>query len=163
MGVILTFVGMDVTTPIDCQVSTVFYIASHLSSNWSQFKLWYLFAAVGTLSRALLSEIRALTSLSSCFLDFFLPVCDLLFAIDSSSHVRLHLQFHKAAILRILVLIDAASIAIWNRNKVVVTLSITVLGISVAFHLQSKSLLPFPQKTWNFIQTWFGNRYRTGE
>ena len=102
---------------------------------------------MGTLFRAFLSEKRALTTLSSCFLDFFLPVCDLRFAIDCSSHVRLHLQFHKAAIFRDLVLIDAASIAIWNRNKVVVTLSITVLGISIAFHLQSKSLLPFPQKT----------------
>ena len=37
-------------------------------------------------------------------------------------------------------LIDVASIAIWNRNKVVVTLAITVWGTSIAFHLRSKSL-----------------------
>jgi hypothetical protein len=35
-------------------------------------------------------------------------------------------------------------IAIWKRNKVVVTLAITVWGISIAFHFQSKSLCLTP-------------------
>ena len=37
-------------------------------------------------------------------------------------------------------LTNATSIAIWNRNKVVVTLAITVLGFIVALHMHSKSL-----------------------
>jgi hypothetical protein len=35
---------------------------------------------------------------------------------------------------------DTGSIAIWNKNKVVTTLSITVWGISTAFHIKSKPL-----------------------
>jgi hypothetical protein len=62
-------------------------------------------------------------------------------------------------------LIDVASIAIWNRNKVVVALTFIVWGISIGFHLQSKSLFLTPSvedlETWNPIQTWFGNRCRT--
>ena len=76
------------------------------------------------------------------FLDSFLPFCDERFAIDCSSHVRLYLEIHIAAIFRNNVLIDDASIAIWTRNRVVVILAITVLVITVAFHLQSK-FLPF--------------------
>ena len=36
-------------------------------------------------------------------------------------------------------LIDTASIAIWNGNKVVVALTIIVWGICIGFHVQSKS------------------------
>lgn len=61
-------------------------------------------------------------------------------------------------------LIDADSIAIWDRNKIVVILAITALGVTIAFHLNSKSLpCTLLQKTWNPIQTWFCNRYRKGE
>jgi hypothetical protein len=38
------------------------------------------------------------------------------------------------------VLINGISIAIWNRNKVVVTLTIIAWGTSVGFHLHSKFL-----------------------
>jgi hypothetical protein len=38
------------------------------------------------------------------------------------------------------VLINVASIAIWNRNKVVVALAMIVWGISIGFHLRSESL-----------------------
>ncbi|KAH9985091.1 hypothetical protein BJV77DRAFT_1071623 [Russula vinacea] len=71
------------------------------------------------------------------FVDVFLPVCDRRFAIDCSSHVCLHLQSHFAAIFSNQALIDAASIAIWNRNKVVVALTIMVWGMSIGFHLQN--------------------------
>ena len=39
-------------------------------------------------------------------------------------------------------LINVASIAIWNRNKVATALAMSVWGASVGFHLHSKSL-PF--------------------
>ena len=68
------------------------------------------------------------------------------------------------AISRNRVLIDATSIAIWNGNKVVVTLVITVWVTSIGFHVQSKSLpLTVLQNIWNPVQTWFGNRSNTGE
>jgi hypothetical protein len=35
---------------------------------------------------------------------------------------------------------NAARIAIWNQNRVVVALAGTLLGTSIAFHLLSKSL-----------------------
>ena len=72
---------------------------------------------------------------------FFRPVCNHRFAIKCPSHVRLYLQFHVTAIFRRQALIDPASIAIWNRNKVVVTLGITVWGISVASDVLCESLL----------------------
>ena len=37
-------------------------------------------------------------------------------------------------------LINAASIAIWNKNKVVVPLTLIVWGTTVGFHIRSKSL-----------------------
>jgi hypothetical protein len=71
-------------------------------------------------------------------LDFSLRVFGLRFAIDRFSHVRL---IHNIpASLRYQVLIGAASIAIWDRNKVIVTLAITVWAATIAFHLHSKSL-----------------------
>jgi hypothetical protein len=73
-------------------------------------------------------------------LGYYPPVCDRCFAIDCFSHVRLHRQPPVLANFWNQVLIDTASIAIWNRNKVVVTLAITVWGTSGAFHIQSKPI-----------------------
>jgi hypothetical protein len=43
--------------------------------------------------------------------------------------------------------IDTTSIAIWNRNKAAIALSITVWGINTAFHIKSKPFSsPFPIK-----------------
>jgi hypothetical protein len=42
--------------------------------------------------------------------------------------------------IQVLIDSDTASIAIWNRNKIVTTLSITIWGISTAFHIKSKPL-----------------------
>ena len=75
-----------------------------------------------------------------CFLGFFRRVSNHRFAIECTSHVRLCLQFQVTKIFQKQALIGFASIAIWNRNKVVVTLAITVWGISVVSHIQSKHL-----------------------
>ncbi len=37
VGVITCLVSMDVTTPLNCQVGTVFYVCSSRGSNWLQF------------------------------------------------------------------------------------------------------------------------------
>jgi hypothetical protein len=42
--------------------------------------------------------------------------------------------------------INAISIAMWNKNKAIMTLAIIVSGIIVAFHLHSKSLPLNPRK-----------------
>ena len=41
-------------------------------------------------------------------------------------------------------LTNVASIAIWNRNKVVVALAMIVMGTSIGFHLQGKFVSSFP-------------------
>jgi hypothetical protein len=51
------------------------------------------------------------------------------------------------------VLIDTTSIAIWNKNRVVVTLAVIVWGISVVSHIQSKALpLTALKKTLNLME-----------
>jgi hypothetical protein len=69
------------------------------------------------------------------FLDFFLPVFGRCLAIDRSSHVRPLGPFRVTSICSDQVLTDAASIAIWNRHKVVTATSIIVWGTGVAFHI----------------------------
>ncbi len=41
-------------------------------------------------------------------------------------------------------LINAASIAIWNRNKVVIAMAMTIWGTSIGFHLYSECRLLIP-------------------
>ena len=61
------------------------------------------------------------------------------------------------------VLINAASIAIWNKNKVVVTLTIIVWGTSVGFHLRSKSLPLAPVEDLESHINVTCDSYRAGE
>jgi hypothetical protein len=61
------------------------------------------------------------------------------------------------------VLINAARIAIWNRNKVVVTLTIIVWGTSIGFHLYSKFLPLAPVEDLEFRINVVVDRYHDGE
>ena len=88
---------------------------------------------------------------------------DRCFAIDCSSHVRVRPRFHVRTILGIQVLINAASIAIWNKNKVVVPLTLIVWGTTVGFHLHSKSLPVTPVEDLESRINVVGNSYRDGE
>lgn len=45
-------------------------------------------------------------------------------------------------------LIDVASIAIWNKNKIVSSTAFAIWGINGAFFLQRKLLLPYPTSDW---------------
>jgi hypothetical protein len=67
-------------------------------------------------------------------------VCNQRYAIASSSHVCLHPEYHVTMVFRYQVLIDIPSIAIWNRNKVAVTLAITVWVINTVSRIQGKPL-----------------------
>jgi hypothetical protein len=61
------------------------------------------------------------------------------------------------------VLIDAISIAIWNRNKVVVTLTIIAWGTGIGFHLYSKLLPLVPVEDLESCINVVGDRYRAGK
>jgi hypothetical protein len=45
-------------------------------------------------------------------------------------------------------LIEIASVAIWNRKKVIVVASIIIWCVNVGFLIQGKSLLSFPAAIW---------------
>ncbi len=67
-----------------------------------------------------------------------------LFTFDYSSRVSPHQHFHDTMVSPNQELIEIASIAIWNRNKVATAAAIGVWVINVAFLIQGKPLLPFP-------------------
>ena len=71
--------------------------------------------------------------------DFFVPVFGCCFVIDRSSHVCAHLSFRSMIISLHQVLMEAASIAIWNKNKIAVGLAIGTWGINIPFLIQGMS------------------------
>jgi len=92
-----------------------------------------------------------------------MPGVDSRYAIDCSSHVCVRPRFHLKTILGNQVLTNAASIAIWDRNKVVVRLTIIVWGTSIGFHLYSEFLLLAPVEDLESHMNLVGDRYRAGE
>jgi hypothetical protein len=60
------------------------------------------------------------------------------------------------------VLMLATSIAIWNRDKIIVTIAVGVWGINVVLLIQSESHRPLSNR-WNFMQTWSDIRCRASE
>ena len=96
-------------------------------------------------------------------LAFFMPGGDYGFAIDCSSHVRVRPLFHIKTIFENQMLTNPARIAICNRNKVVVTLTIIVWGTSIGFHLHSKFLPLAPVEGLESRMNVIGDRYRAGE
>ena len=85
------------------------------------------------------------------------------FALDCSSHVRVLPRSHVKTILGDLMLTNPASIAICNRNKVVVTLTTIVWGTGIGFHIHSEFLPLAPVETPESRINVTGNRYRAGE
>ena len=67
-----------------------------------------------------------------------MPVRDCRFLVDRHSHVSLHFGPRQQLFWN-QALINAARIAIWNRNKVAIVLAMTVWVLSIGFHLNSKS------------------------
>ena len=73
-------------------------------------------------------------------LDSFDAVLVYRFTIDCPSHVRLHLWFRATQFSESGAHFIAISIAIWNKNKAIMILAVTVSATSIAFHLHSESL-----------------------
>jgi len=92
-----------------------------------------------------------------------MPGVDCRYAIDCSSHVRVRPRFHIKTILGNRVLINTASFAIWNKNKVVVILTTIVWGASIGFHLHSKFLPLAPVEDLESHINVVDDRYRAGE
>ena len=60
-------------------------------------------------------------------------------------------------------LITIASVAIWDRNMVVMTLTVIVWGTSIGFHLYSKLLPLVPVEDMESHINVIGDRHHTGE
>ncbi|KAI0284060.1 hypothetical protein BC826DRAFT_170495 [Russula brevipes] len=106
IGAILSFVGMDVETPFDCQL----WVTSEL-----------ILAYLSTAAASLLIVLRMCVVLS----------------------LLLHDNPQEQP------LIDVASIAIWNKNKVVTVTAYSIWGINVAFLIQAIARL---ESTWTTAQ-----------
>jgi hypothetical protein len=101
-----------------------------------EFKLWISSMAVGPFPHAFTFPRKGRSVHPCCiFLDLFLPIFGRRLAISRSSHVRPLSPFRVTSICPDQVLTDAASIAIWNRHKVVIATSIIIWGTGVTFHI----------------------------
>ena len=109
---------------------------SPISSSGSFFQLWVHLPIRFRRQEGVAHRLFVALSL----LGVFMPGGDYGFAIDCPSHVRVRPRFHVKTILGNQILTNTASIAICNRNKVVVTLTFIVWGASIGFHLHSKFL-----------------------
>ena len=151
---------MDVTNPINCQVGAVSHVCSLGLWPSTISKLGVLFSIVGTPSNAFPSSRRACSSTFCClFLDVFMPGVNCRYAIDYPSHVCVLSWFH----VKTQVLISVASIAIWKRNKVVVTLTVVVWGTGIGFHFYSKFLPLSPVEDLESHINMVCDRHRAGE
>jgi hypothetical protein len=92
-----------------------------------------------------------------------MPGVDYRHGIDRSSQVRVRLRLHVKTILGNQMLTTSASIAIWNKNKVVVAITIIVWMTSIGFHIRSKFLPLTPVKDLESCIYVIGDSYRAGE
>jgi hypothetical protein len=121
------------------------YTALDLLTDAYNLKVAISFATVSTGAplHVLVPEEGTTDVLSLSFLLVF-RFCDdvRLFTVDCYSHVRLHSHFHKTAIFPDQTLIEVASIAVWNKNKVATAMAIGLWGANAAFFIYCKLLLP---------------------
>jgi len=101
------------------------------------FKLWLFFQLVST-APTFTGDTQHSTIAS--FLGFRLPGSWGCFSIDRPSHVSLRLRFLMIMFTNE-VLIETASSAIWNRNKVAVGMAFSVWVINIGFLIQGMSRL----------------------
>ena len=122
--------------------------ALQLESDWPQSQGYTLFHD-GEHRDPLQCFLITEGTLDTYFIVFFIPGVFLLgyirlFTFDCFSRVSPHQYFHDTMVSPNQELIEIASIAIWNRNKIATAAAIGVWVINVAFLIQGKSLLPFP-------------------
>ena len=129
--VVLEFVILDTTIPLNCHVRTVFPLltSKQLDLDCPQTQGCYLFR-IGEHSvplrilifRYLFSKAFALLTMSASSLLIVLRMYVLLNTSTFRSHP----------------LIEVSSIAIWNRNKVVMTMAIIIWGINAVLYVRCR-------------------------
>jgi hypothetical protein len=82
-------------------------------------------------------QVKGSALLDQLFLAFFLPVFCNCISIDRSPHVCLPSTINPPTQAHI----EATRIAIWNRNKIVMAMTIGIWGINLAFLILGMSLL----------------------
>ncbi len=103
------------------------------------------------------------TFLSYIFPDLCIPGVCLLFAIDNTPHVGF-LSLHSSAIFqKRCSWAWPASVAFWNRNKVVVALSAILWSVNVSLLIYGKSLSTRPADELKLSQPWILTRCHSGK
>ena len=82
-------------------------------------------------------RVKGSALLDQLFLAFFLPVFCHCISINRYPHVRLSSTVNSQTQAHI----EATRIAIWNRNKIVIALTIGIWGVNLAFLTSGMSLL----------------------
>ncbi len=127
----------SMTTPLHCLVRALFphllflpLLTCHHSKPWVQTS-WVSIplTLAASYERALPPDLL--------FLDFFLPESGLGFAIDCNSHVGFQC-FCVTAIFQEYMLMALSSIAIWNRNKVIMAFTAVVWITNVSFQIRGE-------------------------
>ena len=142
MTVILALIGLDAAGPINCQVRPVSCITSSRTSLMElQFQALDLFRIREKIRRCSSVFDHTALSLSLFFSpDLWLPVTFRSTVVGRTPHVSpsplcltITSKFPKW------VLIEPTSIAIWNKNKIVMVLSISIWAVYLGFIVQGKS------------------------
>jgi len=131
---------MDTTTKINCQVGDVFRAdCVMLGPDQSRFQGRDFFRNREHRHQFVSIPKKPwgyLLPSVSLFAEPFLPVYGSRFVIDCPSHVCLYVHFRAESTSLDEALIVVASIAIWNRKKLAVGISLGVWGCNVAFLIQ---------------------------
>jgi hypothetical protein len=107
------------------------------------------------------NKLRDCTFLSYYFPDLWIHDLRLLFAINYTSHVSF---FHLSAIFqRSHSWVWPASIAIWNKNKVIVSFATIIWVANISFIIYGKRLSTCPGGELKPSQTWIVTRYHSGK
>lgn len=148
MAVILCLVGINVTTRYNCQVRVfhVCFILAHvLIGHDPKVEVIFQFVRSSSDAPGLYSSCLILFLVLWVFSDYR---C---FSLDCVPHVRRSIPLFGSRTtdhLPKLINTHAASLAIWNGNKVVIALAAGTWGINVIFLIQGK---PRPRKFTNII------------
>ena len=165
MAVACNLVTLNVTAPTNCQVRWGVLSLPPISNRLNQLPPQGLEHHQFREHAILFNSAVIRASLPPYLIIPDLSIYDLclIFAIDYTSHVRFLRFYSSANIQRRHSFSLLASIAIWNKNKVIVGLSILVWGINGSFLVQGESLSSHSRTNCNSVKTWFVSRPRPGE
>jgi len=141
MSVILSLVGLDTARPINCQVSAVSYVHFVAQEpNGLHFQgLDHFYIREQALRRALVFVEIAFCTLSLFFIGLWLLGAFRCFVLDRTSQVSTSLLcFPIILSFPNWILVEPDSIAIWNKNKIVIALTISVWATHLACIIQGK-------------------------